>query len=381
MNILANIGETMISIEDIVFTIGVSIVYLSIIPFQLLLFPMNYYSVKDVIYSGKFKNAVGALASRFALITLICWILWMLKKPCFIAIWGITIGSFLCAWPSIYHYQLFCFIKNRYKFLYFLACIVSILFSCGCAIFVQKILLPMIIEGKSFYLIDNNGIKLLFSILSILSPIGIRKMIQEEEQDNPYLVSDTFCADLYFSIRKIQFNKRFFDQYKYEIEKAAKDHNLSSALLMIVIKLEKINRGSWLFCLAEQLAVRFFPGLLIHLDASLGLAQIKISKAQGRFHMAPQKYIRDMLKTDVSIDLCGYVLQDILKEYESFMPSDKDPFFDVYVGDNDISENYKRSLYIASKYVCGEKNVMKKYVLVYAQLIFAEAYQSDSENG
>lgn len=195
----------MISTTDIVITITVSAIYLLILPFQLVFFPMKYYSVKDVIYSGNTKKATGALVSRFIFILIICLALWILGKKNNIAIWGVTIGSFLCTWPSIYQYQLLHCYKNKYKIIYLASCIVSILFSWASAYFVTKILLPMIFEDKSFYFIDNNGIGILFSIVNLAMPIEMRKIIKEDEQNNPYLISDTIAADMYLTRRKIQF--------------------------------------------------------------------------------------------------------------------------------------------------------------------------------
>ena len=358
----------MISTKDIITLIVVSFVYLLIIRFQLAIFPMKYYSVKDVIYSRNVKKSTGALASRFVFIFLVCLISWLIGKKDDTVTWGITIGSFLCTWPSIYQYQLFACIKNKYKALYFLACIISILFSWASSVFAMKVLLPMIFENKGFYLIDNNGIKTLLTIISFVMPIGIRKLLKEEEQDNPYLVSDTIAADMYLTRRKIQFEEDFFEQYRYEIKNAAEKQRINPALLTIVLQLEKINRGTLFYLFSEQLAVRIIPGWLIRRDATLGLAQISIKTAKGFFHKAPQLYLRDMLKPEISIELCAYTLSNILNDYSYFCPSDNDLFIDLFE-DEGISDNYKRSLYIASNYICGTNDVLKKYILVYAELI------------
>lgn len=370
----------MVSKTDIIITVIVALIYLLIIPFQLAIFPMKYYSVKDVIYSGNPRKATGALASRFLFIFLICIILWLFNKRDNTAIWGVTIGSFLCTWPSIYHYRLMACIKNKYKTLYLLACIVSILFSWASSQLAMKILLPVIFENKSFFLIDNSGIQTLLTILSLAMPIGMRKIVKEDDQNNPYLISDTIAADMYLTRRKIQFEKVFFEQYRYEIEKAAEKHSIASALLTIVVQLEKINRGAWNYHFFERLAVYLVPGFLIHRNASLGLTQVSIKTAQGYFHKAPKLYLKDMLKPEISIDLCAYVLRNILDEYDVYSPSDDEPFYDLFV-QRQISDNYKCSLYIASNYICGTNNVLKKYALVYAELINDEAPAFYPENG
>lgn len=273
----------MINISDIIVTIVISLFYLIILPLQLLLFPMEYYSVKDAIYSGNPKKATGSAASRIIMILIICLIVWLLGKKDSTAIWGITIGSFLCAWPSIYHYQLFAFYKNRYKFLYFCACIASIMFSWGCASFVVKILLPVIFENKVFWLIDNNGIKTVLSVFGVSNPLYLRKIINDDEQDNPYLVSSTYLADMYLTRRKIIFHKNFFEQYYTEIVEAAEQYKIDPSLLLTVIQLEKINRGFWQNNVVEKLAVHFTPGRVIKKNRTLGLAQVSVKSAKDFF--------------------------------------------------------------------------------------------------
>ena len=358
----------MVSIMDITATLFVSIVYLLILPFQLVFFPTQYYSVKDVIYSGNPRKATGALATRFMFILMICGILWFLKANIMIGIWGISIGSFLCAWPSIYQYQLFRFIKNKYKFLYFIACLLSVMLSWACATFIMKILLPMIFENKGFALIDNNGIKTVAAVFGIISPFHIRKYIREEEQDNPYLVHDTYDADIYLTRRKMSFEKDFINQYQNEIVEAAREFEIMPVLLSTVVQLEKINRGSWLYRVAERMAVRWIPGYLIRRDATLGLAQISIKTAKRYFHKAPKLYITEMLKPEISIKLCAFMLNDIISDYRKYGPSESETLNALYE-DEDISEDYKLCVYIASQYVCGNNNTLKKFVLVYADII------------
>ena len=374
----------MVSINECIGVCVIALLYLVILPIQLAMFPMQYYSVKDVIYSGNRKKAVGALATRFLFILFLCVISWIIDKNNRIVIWGITIGSFLCAWPSIYHYQLFAFIRNRSKIPYFIACVASIFFSWACATFIMTILLPMVFDNKGFYLIDNNGIKTIWTVINLVSPVALRKFIKEEEQDNPYLLSDTFPADLYLTKRKMQLSNDYIDQYSYEIESSAEKYGMNYGLLRTIIQLEYINRGSIINRLIEKAAVHFVPGLLVKKDASLGLTQIKISNAKGYFHMTPCRYVEQMLKPEISIDLCAYILKNMLDEYEYYEPCEYDECLtEIYDDKENISQNYMVGLYIASEYICGYKNTLKKYVLVYAAIIQDEfpALYVDNGNG
>ncbi len=372
----------MISVNDCVGICIIALIYLMILPIQLAMFPMQYYSVKDVIFSGNRAKAVGALATRFLFILFLCLISWIIDKNNHAVIWGIALGSFLCAWPSIYHYQLFTILKNRSKIPYFIACLVSVIFSWACATFIMTILLPMIFDNKGFYLIDNNGIKTIWTVVNLVSPLALRKYIKEEEQDNPYLLSDTFPADLYLTKRKIQLSNNYINQFSYEIESSAEKYGMDQGLLRKIVQLEYINRGSIINRLLEKTAVRFIPGLLIHKDVSLGLAQIKISNAKGYFHMAPCRYVPQMLKPEISIDLCAYTLRNLLDEYEYYEPCEYDECLtEIYDDKENISLNYMVGLYIASEYICGNKDTLKKYVLVYAAIIQDESPAVYVDNG
>lgn len=358
----------MIHTSDIYLALLFSLIYLFILPIQLVIFPMQYYSIKDVIYSRSWKKATKALVSRFCFIFLICLLARLLvdKNSCS-AIYGITMGSFLCAWPSIYHYQLFVFYKNN-KLTYFVGCLTSIFFSWACATFSQSILLPMIFDNKSFYLLDNNGINILLSILGMSGPVGIGKLMKKDDQDNPYLVSDTFSADLYLTKRKMIFQKEFINSYKYEIENSATKYGINPYLLETIVRLEIANRYTFFNRTIEHLAVRFIPNIIIRMNASIGLAQIKISNAQKYFHRAPQLFLPEMLKPEISIDLCAYMLKSIIDKYTDYNPHE-DIEMEGFYDDDDLSDDYKMSVYLASKYLCGDNLVLQKYVMVYATII------------
>ena len=354
----------MISFSSISASILVAIVYLLILPFQLVILPMHYYSVKDVVYSANKEKAIKALSSRFCFILLLCIISWIINSKDKSVVWGITIGSFLCPWPSIYHYQLFAFYKNKYKLIYFFSCVLSIFLSWATAYYIMTVLFPAIFESKHYFLLDNNGIKAIITILSYGGIIGFRKIITKEEHDNPYLVEDTFFADLYLTKEKILLEQRFFDQYEYDIEDSASKHGIDPDLLMKVVQLEKINRGIIYYKLLEKIAVRWIPSYLIKKDATIGLTQIRISSVKDYFHTSPRKYIAEMLKPEISIDLCAYTLKQLLDEYDEMDESLED-FYD----DPDISEDFLLSVYIASRYVCGKKKILSKFILIYATII------------
>ena len=284
-----------------------------------------------------------------------------------IPIYGVTMGSFFCTWPSIYQYQLFLFWKSKSRFLYFCSCIISILFSYVVAKLCMELLLPMLFDGKSNFFIDNGAFNLVISIFGFCSPFGIRNLLEKEGQENPYIDSDTYVADLCLTKRKIQFDRSFVKQYHYEILSSAKKFRLSAELLKTVIELERINRGSWYNRLIERVAVKFFAEYIIRKNATIGEAQISIMEAHSFFRKAPKLYLSEMLRPEISIDLCAFKLRELLDKY----PQSCDIIYfsdyeDIYF---ELDDDMKLSIYIATEYTCGKKLSLRKFVLVYATVI------------
>ncbi len=360
----------MVNYESIVQTVVIALTYLFIIPFQLIIFPMNYYSVKESIYSSSIKKATKSILIRFIFIFLVCLVAKLLEIDKCSVIWGVTIGSFLCTWPSIYQYQLFIFWKNKSTFIYFVSCIISVLFSLGASVFAFKGILPVVFQESHFYLVENNGISLIFSIISISSPFGMRGLLNKEGQENPYIDSDTFLADLCFTKRKILFENRFEKEYEYEIYESAKKYNITPKLLTTIIQLERINRDILAIRLLEKICVKYLKWYLIKKNATLGVAQIDIKTAKDYFHAAPEKYLSQMLDVSTGIDLCAFRIRKILEAYDG-IDIDNETYkqYEDLLDTNHTSLDQKLSIYLASEYVCNARLSLRKFVMIYATLI------------
>lgn len=48
----------MISYSELVYSVLIAFLYLLILPFQLVIFPSTYYSVRDIIYSKNLKSNI-----------------------------------------------------------------------------------------------------------------------------------------------------------------------------------------------------------------------------------------------------------------------------------------------------------------------------------
>jgi len=356
-----------ITTNDLIRILIIAVLYLCILPFQLVIFPSTYYSVRDVIYSKNMKNAVGASASRFLFIFCVCLLFSKLGFAKWIILSGIGVGSFLCSWPSIYHYQLFRFFDHALKLLYFFSCIFSIAFSIACAWFSLDTVIPMIFFNKSFFLLENTGVSFLSQIAGLCIPVGFRDILERHEYTNPYMDEATFSADLCMTYRKMIFEQHFVDEYFHEIADAAEKYHIDYKLLETIILLERINRKTWYRQKIEYLACRFIPSYVIKRNCTLGLAQISVNTASEFFAKSPRRYLLDMLKDEVSIELCAYHLNRLLERYNRRWFSRHDIGGEYNTGDLNATDQL--SLYIASNYVCGCNVSLRKFTLVYMTII------------
>lgn len=174
----------MVSYSELVYSVLIAFLYLLILPFQLVIFPSTYYSVRDIIYSKSLKKAIYAAASRLLFIAFLSFVFEIIGVSKRTILFGIAVGSFLCSWPSIYQYRLFAFFDSEIKFVYFISCILSVVFSISCGCFSINILLPMILKNKEVYVFDNTGFNIIIQLLGMCIPVGVRSVIEYCEKSN-----------------------------------------------------------------------------------------------------------------------------------------------------------------------------------------------------
>ena len=344
-----------------------AVVYLLLIPFQMVVFPTNYFSVREIIYDEDPHKALRAAACRLVFIAVLTLVCFFLKYEPSEVYWGVAIGSFLCVWPSIYHYQLFAFFHQRIKLFYFLSCVMSVVFTLACAWFSYTTLIPMIFSAKEFALLDNAGISFFWQLLGITTPFGIREVLERAEEGNPHMDAATFPADLIMTERKLWFERHFCEDYENELVTAAEKYNLSYELLTTIICLERINRKTWYMQQAERVVCRWFPNLAIKKNMSLGLAQISVAVAKRYYQQAPQRFLNKMLQPEESIMLCAFYLRELIDQFLDQGGWAEVPEVDGVCAELEIHDFL--ALFIASQYICGCNVSLKKYVLVYMTLL------------
>ena len=364
----------LISERDILPITLVVVFYLMLCSFQMVVFPSNYFSVGDMLYYRKFRTALLATATRISII----WFLAIVLEKCFFytgvqVVIGISFGSFLCAWPSIYQYRLLYCLRNKTRALYFAACLSSVLFSCLVAYFSHVVLIPMIFESKEFFLLDNNAVMLMYSLLPYILPFGARALFVRAGE-NPYIDAETFAFDLHNSLQKINFERRFIKRYSFEIEKYAHENEISADLLKTVLLIEYTNRGSWLMRSMEKIVCCLFPAAGVAFDLSVGLAQIKISTAGRLMKCHPKKVAKLLLNDDENIRICARYLCELIRDYDDvelgiLVDTDTEYHLQAIYDENALNK-MKACLYIESSYLCGERINMRKYVFVYATILY-----------
>lgn len=228
---------------------------------------------------------------------------------------GVFIASFLNVWPAIVQHHLLKPVKSTahwmllFRYLLFVA--VSVIISTITA----DRLIPLLKGEESIYLLDNQGISILFWFIAMLLPVSAEQIIIKYSKVHVPIRIDTFQEEL--SIMKLQLKEKdLFDQKnKYVIERVSRKYNLHVQWLQSILKMERYYRDNSSNRIAEYLLCSWFPNYAIKMDISLGAAQIRISTAQKLLEQNPDFFIRKMWRDDYNIDLCAQYLRSLINDY------------------------------------------------------------------
>jgi hypothetical protein len=98
----------------------------------------------------------------------------------------------------------------------------------------------------------------------------------------------------------------------------------------------------------EKCACKYFSGIAIKKNISVGLAQIKISTAQEALRDDPYNFIKKICDDKLNIEVCGKLLREIINEYNVMLE-----------GNSCLCDNYEDIYdYIACEYI-GASAVQK----------------------
>lgn len=286
---------------------------------------------------------------------------------------GIFISCFLNIWPAIIQYQLLRIIKSKTEWLLLLGYILFIGFSVFVAITTIRMLLPILIADRSIFLLGNQGISILITLITIAIPIPIEAIIAKFTHIVIVQKIDTFKEEIYIIQRQVQMDNIKIDKNKYLIDDVAKENDINVCLLYTIIKLEMIYRERLYYKILEYIACKVFRNYTIKKDFSVGLAQIKVSTAQKVLRKNPKLFVSKLVDDEFNINVCGKIIRCLIDEYNNIKESRE-----VYLLDNyeDIYD------YIACEYLGGLADCKERTILIYSAVlrsIVSDIYYAGSD--
>lgn len=273
---------------------------------------------------------------------------------------GVFIASFLNVWPAIVQHHLLKLIQSKAHwmllFRYLLFVIISVIIS---AITVDR-LIPLLKGKESIYILDNQGISILFWFITMLLPLSAEQMIIKYSKVIVPIRIDTFQEEL--SIMKwILKEKDLFDQKnKYIIEHMSRKYDLHVQWLQSILKMERYYRDNSWNRIVEYLLCFWFPNYAIKMDVSLGAAQIRISTAQKVLGQNPDFFIRKMWREDYNIELCAQYLRSLINDYFTMKRNAEEWCLTNY---QDLFD------YVACKYLGCDPSEKKPAAFIYSAIL------------
>ncbi|MBC8572492.1 hypothetical protein H8716_05225 [Lachnospiraceae bacterium NSJ-46] len=336
-----------------------------------LLTPQMYMSVLISRYNRDSRKTLLSTSVRIIYISFVSIVLWHIvgfkEQNIYI---GLFLSYFLIFWPVIVQYHLLLFWKNKERIRILIGCILYTGFSILFSVIAIQCIGPMLFEQKVYEVLNNPVYGIILTFLGYLMPIGIedilsRSAIVIEENVN------SFNEKLLVLNRQLEMDSGIIKYYKYEIQKASRENNISEELLSTVIQLEMMNRGAWVIRKAEKLVCKFLPRYAAKKDYSVGLAQIKISTAQKILKESPDAFLMKMFNNAFNIELCAKILKKLSDEYWKFESDYK------YVRDW-TGDEYQ---YIAYRYLTDCTEYMNETVLLYGVMLRSKVEKKyDIEN-
>jgi hypothetical protein len=171
---------------------------------------------------------------------------------------------------------------------------------------------------------------------------------------------------------EIQLLRRMFISSAYSIKKdylikilsCSKANNINVDILFSILIIEKMNRGDLWSRILERTAAFISPKLVIKLDLSIGLGQIKISTAQKVSNVPPQKLIIDLLKPELNIEIVSRLLS-IYNEQTAGDSNQIKKMVNLYTtGKKEVENNTQLILYIQLVNWCVSQKVFSKVLSV-----------------
>ncbi len=272
---------------------------------------------------------------------------------------GIFVACFLNVWPAIIEYHLLKLNKPKIEWLLLLGYVCFIGFSMLVGYVTLNLLLPSFTGEDEAIWLSNSWISIIVSIFLMILPIPTEALIARFTHVVMEEKIDTFEEEVLIIERELNIKYPRIERNKHTIDETAKTYNINPKLLTVILKLEIFYRDRIYYSVSEKLLCTVFKSLAIKIDASIGIAQIKISTAEKILNQDPLDFIGELPKDKFNIDLCGRYLHNLIEEYNNSNIED----VSSDEGCNDIYN------FIARMYLGSAANSHKRTVLIYSAVL------------
>lgn len=354
------------------------ILYVVFCRYQRIFLKGSYFSVQDIVFSTNRHKAILALASRFLYILFITFVLSsLLQFPRYSIVYGISFGSFLLTWPSIYMYRLAFHCRNKVKRNYFLGCLMSIWFTYSAVILSYDFILPSLRGTYEISFLGNTGWQLILSILGVVVPNPLNAIMRKNVSEHAYYGEcDTFEGDLRILENRIHLEYEFINDKIKFIQAAAKKYDIPEKLLFIVLSIERINRDIAIVRIAEWLICRISTWMAYKMNLSVGIAQLSIPTVKRLTNDPLETFVMKLFDDEYSIYICARYLKALIDTYFA-TPNAEILELEKY----EVTETQNVFEYITKMYLTGSSTSEQRFLKVYSAILEGNIPELDQSNG
>ena len=215
------------------------------------------------------------------------------------------ISSFLIVWPAIILFKLYN-IFNLFKLKIMIRYIFYIAINFLTSYYSIKYLKAAFL-GEYIFILDNSGLSFVFTIIPILIPGIIEKMISKifYTYTNKLFIKN-FYEEINITIENINLIKyRIFSLYKYEI-------------VLYILWIESLYRGSFFEKISERIYCYFLYDLAIEKDISIGITQIKLSVISDMIQQSPYVFRKKLFNPKFLINVTCKIIKKEILNFKNF---------------------------------------------------------------
>jgi hypothetical protein len=222
-----------------------------------------------------------------------------------------------------------------------------------------RLFIPLLRGDTTVYWLDNQAVTILSSLIMIAFPITIETIISKFTRIVVAQTIDTFIEEVYILEHQLNMECSAIEKNRYLIDRVARENDVNIVLLETILRLEIFYRGRAYNRVLEKCACKYFSGIAIKKNISVGLAQIKISTAKEVLRDDPYNFIKKICEDKLNIEVCGRLLKKIINEYN-----------DMLEGNSWGCDNYKDIYdYIACEYIGASVLQKDKIALIYSAVL------------